>query len=83
MIVRFVFYVGSMLIGYALYGVNGIVLGMAGSAILIYFIEVYLQILYSIWIFKLDLLGIVLSCLVLGLGILINPGLASSSAAGW
>jgi O-antigen/teichoic acid export membrane protein len=73
MIVRFVFYVGSMLLGYALYGVNGIVLGMAGSAVLMYFIEVYLQRLYSIWIFRLDISGIVLSCVILGIGLWIFP----------
>jgi O-antigen/teichoic acid export membrane protein len=72
-IVRFVFYVGAMLMGYALFGVNGIVLGMAGSAVLMYFIEVYLQRLYSIWIFQLDILGIVFSCVIVGIGFWIFP----------
>lgn len=66
---KFIFYVGSMLIGWWFYGANGIICGMAASNTLAYLIENYLQRKYGIWIAKLDLIGFISSAAVIAAGI--------------
>ena len=66
---KFIFYVGSMIAGWYLYGTNGIIYGMAFSNFLAYALDAYLQRIYGVWIAKLDLLGIASSLFVIGLGL--------------
>lgn len=66
---KFIFYLGSMTAGWYLYGTNGIIFGMAFSNLLAYFLDAFLQNKYGIWIAKLDLLGMIISLFVIGVGL--------------
>lgn len=67
-IVQAVVYFSSIYIGWLINGVNGIIYGIAVSTALHYFSDTYAQRRYSIWLYKLDIMGFVLSVLVIAFG---------------
>lgn len=67
-LVKAIIYFSSIFIGWLINGSTGMIYGMAASNALLYFADVYAQYRYSIWLPKLDLLGFVVSAVVLSLG---------------
>ena len=67
-LVKAIIYFSSILIGWLINGSTGMIYGMAASNVLLYFSDVYAQNRYSIWLPKLDVLGFVISAIVLSLG---------------
>lgn len=67
-LVKAIIYFSSIFIGWLINGSTGMIYGMAASNALLYFADVYAQYRYSIWLPKLDLLGFVVSAVVLSFG---------------
>ena len=67
-LVKAIIYFSSIYIGWFINGSTGMIYGMAASNALLYFADVYAQSRYSIWLPKLDILGFVVSTIVLSLG---------------
>lgn len=67
-LVKAIIYFSSIFIGWLINGSTGMIYGMAASNALLYFADVYAQNRYSIWLPKLDILGFVVSAIVLSLG---------------
>ena len=67
-LVKAIIYFSSIYIGWLINGSTGMIYGMAASNALLYFADVYAQSRYSIWLPKLDILGFVVSTIVLSLG---------------
>ena len=67
-LVKAIIYFSSIFIGWLINGSTGMIYGMAASNALLYFADVYAQNRYSIWLPKLDVLGFVISAIVLSLG---------------
>ncbi len=71
-LVKAIIYFSSIYIGWLVHGANGMIYGMAASNAMLYFADVYAQSRYSIWLPKLDILGFVISALVISLGFYLN-----------
>ena len=59
--IRFFSLVAAMVIGWNINKANGVIVGMATYGFIMYFIDAYIQHKHSIWIWKLDLLAVVIS----------------------
>jgi len=64
--VKFVSYISSMLIGWHFWQVTGVIIGMACYTIIVYFVNVAIQLSYKIWIPIIDLVGFLTSILIIG-----------------
>lgn len=71
-IVKAIVYFSSIYIGWLIHGPYGMIYGIAVSNASNYFADVYAQSRYSIWLPKLDILGFVISLLVISLGLYLN-----------
>lgn len=67
-LVKALLYFLCVYIGWLINGANGIIYGMAASNSILYFVDAYAQKRHSVWLLKLDILGFVISAIVITFG---------------
>ena len=66
---KFFCFILLIMLGWWLFGANGIIGGMALFTFPVYLSDVYVQRKHSIWLAKLDMLGYALSVMILSAGL--------------
>ena len=69
---RAFFLLSAMILGGLHSGANGLILGIAGHNIMVYFADVWVQKKFSIWLPRVDLIGLALSTIVIVVGMWIK-----------
>jgi O-antigen/teichoic acid export membrane protein len=67
-ITKTIIFFATVFFGWKLNGANGIIIGIALSTVLNYFVELYAQRVYGVWLAKIDFVGFITSAAVIGFG---------------
>ncbi len=66
-VTKTIIFFSTVFLGWKLNGADGIILGIACSTFFNYFVELYAQRIYGVWLTKIDLLGFISSAIIIGL----------------